>query len=76
MTFAYEQTTWFITLIGVWATVRIIPILLIGKQGVIEKLEQSRPERQKIEQYLRFSMFLSVSIYPIQPDIIFLGFFL
>ena len=48
MTSAYQQMAWFITL-GCEQQSVSFPALLIGNQGVIEKLEESRPESQKIE---------------------------
>ena len=63
----------------------ILPVFLIENHSLIEKLEENEAESQRIEtvtvflvaqQYLLFSMLLPLTIYPIQPDIIFLGFFL
>ena len=48
MTSAYVQMTWFITL-GCEQQSVFFPALFIGNQGVIRKLEESRPESRKIE---------------------------
>ena len=48
VTSAYVQVTWFMTLRCEQQSVSF-PALLIGNQSVIEKLEKSKPESQKIE---------------------------
>ena len=48
VTSAYVQMAWFVTL-GCEQQSVSFPALLIGNQGVIEKLEESRPESRKIE---------------------------
>ena len=50
---AYVQIAWFITLGSEQQSVSF-PALLIGNQGVIKKLEESRPESRKIETLTSF----------------------
>ena len=72
MTSAYVQMAWFITL-GCEQQSVSFPALLIGNQGVIEKLEQNKAESQKIatvssfgvaQQHHLFRMLLHVLVYP------------